>query len=314
MWRGPPVMSFLVHSFVVLSLSLLLPLLALFPLSSFPPSLFTSALTVHLVPHTHDDVGWLNTVDQYYTSQVQHIITSTVQALRRNPERRFTYVEQAYFQRWWAQQNEDIRAQVRVLVQSGQLEFSNGGWCMHDEATTHYVDMIDQTTLGHQAILSEFGPSANPRIGWQLDPFGHSATQAALLSAEAGFDALFFGRIDYQDHDLRVKSQDLQFIWRASPSLGAEAQVYTEASLDGNYNPPDGFCWDWGCQGGLGIPRGEFVQDRLDLDDYNAERRMADFMRAAFKMAATHKGTFDTQNIMSANTTTHHTPHSAPMP
>ncbi len=37
-----------------------------------------------------------------------------------------------------------------------------------------------------------------PRIGWQVDPFGHSATQASLMSGFLGFDGLFFGRADYQ--------------------------------------------------------------------------------------------------------------------
>jgi len=53
---------------------------------------------------------------------------------------------------------------------------------MHDEAATHYIDMIDQTTLGHQFLKEEFG--VTPRIGWQIDPFGHSAVQAYLLGAE----------------------------------------------------------------------------------------------------------------------------------
>lgn len=53
---------------------------------------------------------------------------------------------------------------------------------MHDEAATHYVDMIDQTTLGHRYIKKQF--NITPRIGWQIDPFGHSAVQAYLLGAE----------------------------------------------------------------------------------------------------------------------------------
>lgn len=58
----------------------------------------------------------------------------------------------------------------------------NGGWCMHDEATVHYIDMIDQTTLGHRLIKKAFNKA--PRAGWQIDPFGHSAVQAYLLGAE----------------------------------------------------------------------------------------------------------------------------------
>lgn len=53
---------------------------------------------------------------------------------------------------------------------------------MHDEASPHYIDLIDQTTLGHQFIMKEFGQI--PRVGWQIDPFGHSAVQAYLLGAE----------------------------------------------------------------------------------------------------------------------------------
>lgn len=60
--------------------------------------------------------------------------------------------------------------------------WSNGGMCMHDEATPHYIDLIDQTTLGHRYIKDEFGQT--PRVGWQIDPFGHSAVQAYLLGAE----------------------------------------------------------------------------------------------------------------------------------
>jgi alpha-mannosidase len=140
-----------------------------------------SSLNVHLICHSHDDVGWLSTVDQYYTQQVQYIIDSVISALEANPERKFIYVEQAFFQRWWHVQSDERKRVTRQLVKSGQLEFVNGGWCMHDEATTHFIDMIDQTTLGHQFLLDEFG--VIPQTGWQIDPFGHSATQAALLTS-----------------------------------------------------------------------------------------------------------------------------------
>lgn len=54
----------------------------------------------------------------------------------------------AFFSRWWEEQNESTKSIVRELVNQGRLEFINGGWCMNDEATAYYVDIIDQMSLG----------------------------------------------------------------------------------------------------------------------------------------------------------------------
>ena len=45
--------------------------------------------------------------------------------------------------------------------------------------------------------------------------------------AQMGFDAFFFGRIDYQDHAIRNATQELEFVWRPSTSLGAETDIFT---------------------------------------------------------------------------------------
>ena len=68
--------------------------------------------------------------------------------------------------------------QVKALVREGRLSFVNGGWVQHDEAAAHYVAMVDQTTRGHAFLRATF--NYLPTVGWQIDPFGHSATQVLL--------------------------------------------------------------------------------------------------------------------------------------
>jgi alpha-mannosidase len=156
---------------------------------------------------------------------VQYILDSVIACLLEDPARMFIYVEQAFFQRWWQEQSDSMKSDVRGLVANGQLEFINGGYCMHDEATTHFIDMIDQTALGHQFIANEFG--VYPKVGWQIDPFGHSATQASLLSYEVGFESIFFKRIDMQDLAVRQEAKTTELIWQASASAGPENGIFT---------------------------------------------------------------------------------------
>ncbi|KAI8030741.1 Alpha-mannosidase [Camellia lanceoleosa] len=240
-------------------------------------------INVHLVPHSHDDVGWLKTVDQYYVGAnnsirgacVQNVLDSVISALLEDKNRKFIYVEMAFFQRWWRQQSKALKTKVQELVNSGQLEFINGGMCMHDEATPHYIDLIDQTTLGHQFIKKEFGQE--PRVGWQIDPFGHSAVQAYLLGAELGFDSLFFARIDYQDRAKRKDDKTLEVVWQGSKSLASSSQIFT-GIFPRHYDPPDGFTFEIN---DVSPP----IQDDILLFDYNVEERVDDFVAAAVAQA-----------------------------
>ncbi|KAB1213188.1 Lysosomal alpha-mannosidase [Morella rubra] len=258
-------------------------------------------LNVHLVPHTHDDVGWLKTVDQYYVGSnnsiqgacVQNVLDSLVPALLADKNRKFIYVEQAsfgwaFFQRWWRDQSETVQGVVKQLVSSGQLEFINGGMCMHDEAATHYVDMIDQTTLGHRFIKKEF--DVVPRIGWQIDPFGHSAVQAYLLGAEVGFDSLFFGRIDYQDKAKRKNEKNLEIIWQGSKSLGSSAQIFTGLFPENYEPPPGGFYFEVN-------DASPIVQDDINLFDYNVQDRVNDFVAAAVSQDGRINALYSTPSI-----------------
>jgi len=77
-----------------------------------------------MIAHSHDDVGWLKTVDEYYTgskqniavASVESIITTVVEALIEDPRRKFTFVEMKFFSMWWVRQSEKTQKQVKQLV------------------------------------------------------------------------------------------------------------------------------------------------------------------------------------------------------
>ncbi|XP_072104661.1 lysosomal alpha-mannosidase [Mobula birostris] len=249
------------------------------------PAVKPNMLNVHLVPHTHDDVGWLKTVDQYYygaktglqRAGVQYILDSVIPQLQADPSKRFIYVEIAFFYRWWKEQSEATKDVVKQLVDEGRLEFVNGGWCMNDEATTHYSSIIDQMTLGFQFLNDTFGECGRPRVAWHIDPFGHSREQASLF-AQMGFDGFFFGRIDYQDKENREILRRMEMVWRASANLPKPTADLFTGVLPNGYNPPAMLCWDVLCSD-------EPIKDDKDLDEYNVDAIVQYFLQTAHKQA-----------------------------
>jgi len=65
--------------------------------------------TIHILPHSHDDVGWNKNINQYFDgsrrdiqwSNVRSELTSVVDALLRDPRRKFSEVEMKFFSMWF---------------------------------------------------------------------------------------------------------------------------------------------------------------------------------------------------------------------
>jgi len=175
-------------------------------------------LTVHIIANTHDDVGWGKTVEEYFTgghgdfvhASVDAILTSVIKELALDPKKRFTYVEMKFFSVWYNLQSQMNKDLVKKLIKNGQLEITQGGWTATDEACPNYEDMILNMHIGHQFLWNEFG--VRPRVGWMLDSFGHSESNAYLF-ADFGFEALFFTRINNDTRTDFLNQKKLHFLW-----------------------------------------------------------------------------------------------------
>jgi lysosomal alpha-mannosidase len=192
-------------------------------------------LNIHIISHSHDDVGWLKTVDGYYEEDVKHIITNVVQSLNKKANRKFTQVETYYTNRWWNEQNNETKELVLKLLNSGQLSFTNGGYCVNDEGMTHYSSIIDQMTLGLRILDDLFGKCGHPSVSWQIDPSGASKEMASLF-AQMGFDAHVVNRA------INPKGE---FIWRGSHDLGEKSDIFS-TTLHDHYTAPNGFDFENG--------------------------------------------------------------------
>jgi len=158
-------------------------------------------------------------------AEVNLIISEAVEALKRDPKRKFTYVEMKFFSMWWDRQTKETQDTVRQFVKEGRWEFVNAGWSMHDEAAPHYEDMLNNMMKGHEFLRDTFG--YKPRVGWHVDPFGHSSANPRLF-ADMGFEAWMFARLSYDDKDERLKHRAMNTLWRPfNKHFGNQKEIFT---------------------------------------------------------------------------------------
>lgn len=169
-------------------------------------------LKVFLVPHSHNDPGWIKTFEKYYADQTSKILSLMVMKLKQFPNMKFIWAEISYLALWWAEQNSQVRQQFVELVQEERLEIVTGGWVMPDEANSHYSAILEQLIFGHEWCHKNLR-GYKPNSGWAIDPFGMSPTMAYILR-RAGLDNMLIQRTHYNIKKKLAQDRNLEFRWR----------------------------------------------------------------------------------------------------
>ncbi|KAK7505480.1 hypothetical protein BaRGS_00003225 [Batillaria attramentaria] len=178
-------------------------------------------LHVFVVPHSHQDVGWRDTVDSCY-KDAKNTLNHAVAKLEEHKNWKFIWAETAYLSRWYNEAKDTQKQSLKRAIADGQLEIVTGGWVMTEEACAHYAPMLDQLIEGHLWLNSTLG--VRPVSAWSVDPFGHSPTVAYLLKG-SGLQHMVIQRVHFGIKRHLARSQRLEFNWRQSWDLSGATDI-----------------------------------------------------------------------------------------
>ncbi|CAH8534087.1 unnamed protein product [Schistosoma turkestanicum] len=168
-------------------------------------------LEVFIVPFSHQDPGWIKTLEGYFTTETKPILDATLTILNEKDEARFVYSEVSFLNLWINTLSAEQKQSFKKLLQNGHWEIVSGGWVMPDEAVTHYYSIIDQFIEGHHWLLEHF--DYRPNVTWSVDAFGQSSTMPYLVK-KFGFSEMIINRVHYEVKKYLASRKSLEFIWR----------------------------------------------------------------------------------------------------
>lgn len=98
-------------------------------------------LHVIVLPHSHNDPGWLQTFEGYFAQYTKRILDNVIKRLPSLKDMTFMWTEISFLAMWFEQAEEVQKKIFKDLVQEGRIEITTG------EMTFHSINYEIKSTL-----------------------------------------------------------------------------------------------------------------------------------------------------------------------
>jgi len=158
--------------------------------------------TIYLVPHTHYDVAWAFTKEEYL--RINESILEKALTLMETSEFKFC-VEQTFLLQEIEERNPELWQRIHHMITTGKLEIIDGQYLMPDTMLPTGEVLIREILFGKRYCQEKFGIEVP--VAWAADSFGMNA-QLPQIYKKAGYKWLAFRR------GARTDIKESEFLWK----------------------------------------------------------------------------------------------------
>lgn len=144
--------------------------------------------TIYLVPHSHYDVAWAFTKEDYL--HIHEMVLKKALEMINNSDFRFL-VEQTYLLEKIEERDPQLFSEIQEAIASGKLEIADGQYLMPDPMIPYGEVLIREIIYGKKYCKEKFG--FDVLVAWASDGFGLNA-QMPQIYKKSGYKWLAFRR------------------------------------------------------------------------------------------------------------------------